>query len=149
MKGKCSLPQIVSIHHFSLWPVESTDSSCKQTEEREHRHSTFRPHVYHRLYILHWLCLKIPLHIQTTGAVCGWVQHACGPCTRVKFRVDKNEKRRYQHFVTIMFEHTSKHKVTGQSTKRLHMWASTLNCSGRVIIMETCGNEGLRELEVL
>lgn len=70
LKEKYSLPEIVSIHHASLWPVESRESSCKQTGEIEHRHSTLEPRVYHRLYILRWLCLKISPHIQTTVAVC-------------------------------------------------------------------------------
>lgn len=68
---------------------------------------------------------------------------------RAKLRVDENEKKKISALVTIMFEHTCKHKVTGQSTKRLHVWGSTLKCSDRVVIMETCSNEGLWELEVL
>lgn len=70
LKEKYSLPQIVPIHHLSLGPAESRESSCKQTGEIEHRHSTFKPRVYHRLYILQRLCLKISPHIQTTVAVC-------------------------------------------------------------------------------
>lgn len=45
---------------------------CKQTAEIEHWHVTLDPSVYHRLYILHRLCLKISPHIQTTTPVCVW-----------------------------------------------------------------------------
>lgn len=79
IKGEYTLPKIISIYHLSPWPAESRESFCKQTGEIEHRHSTFEPHVYHRLYILHWLCLKISLHIQTTVAVavCAWTESVC------------------------------------------------------------------------
>lgn len=61
------------LHPSFISPAaESRESSCKQTGEIEHRHSTFEPRVYHRLYILRWLCLKISPHIQTTAAVCAW-----------------------------------------------------------------------------
>lgn len=62
------------IYLYGLW--RGRESSCKQTEEIEHRHSTFELCVYHRLYILHWLCLKISRHIQTTAAVCAWTVSA-------------------------------------------------------------------------
>lgn len=82
LKEKCSLPQIVSIHHLSVEPAESRESCCKQTAETEHRHSTFGPRVYERLYILHWLCLKIDPHIQTNAAlcVCAWAWGVCTLC---------------------------------------------------------------------
>lgn len=123
---------------FISRPAASSESSCKQTGEIEHRHSTFKPCVYHRLYIFHWICLKISPHIQThAGCVC--MNCECALCMKAKkkekffCKLDPGEKKKpISAIVEIAFEHMCKQHVMWQSTSLLPLWGPILRQSEKV-----------------
>lgn len=100
---------------------------CKQTAEIEHWHVALDPSVYHRLYILHRLCLKISPHIQTTAPVCVWGTSArCVHTEKKKKSIWMNREERICRWLRESCLRTfCKQRVTGQSTWTLCVWGQS------------------------